>query len=337
MKHIVLTGGFGYIGSHTAVRLLELNYIVHIMDNLQNSNEMVFQNILKIVPDKKNNLLFHFVDLLDYSSLSQEFETIQHVDAVIHFAGSKAVKESVDEPLMYYENNLISTIHLLKIMKQHNSTTLIFSSSATVYGNAPLPLTENSPTGQGIESPYGKSKFMIEEMLKDEFNTEYPWKIGILRYFNPVGAHPSGIIGEDPKGIPNNLMPYVAKVCTGEYPYFTVFGNDYDTKDGSCIRDYIHITDLVDGHISTLHFLFQQERILEIFNLGTGNGVSVFEMIQHMENVIGKKIIVKIGERRSGDLPVVVSDPTKANTILKWFTKKTPLEMCQDLWKFHQT
>ena len=334
MKHIILTGGLGYIGSNTAVKLLEMNYIVHIMDNLQNANMSVFQDILDILPHKKSNLFFHFVDLRDYETLFQEFEKIEFVDAVIHFAGLKAVKESVENPLLYYENNLISTIHLLKVMKIFNSSTLIFSSSATVYGNAQLPLTETSQTGIGVKSPYGKSKFMMEEILKDEFNTNFPWKIGILRYFKPVGA--SGMIGENPKDISNNLMSYVAKVCKGEYPFVTVFGNDHDTKDGTCVRDYIHITDLVKGYLATLDFLLKQSKTLEIFNLGTGKGLSVLEMIEHMKDVSGKDVKIKIEKRRDGDLPIIVTSPAKANRVLNWFSENTHKDMCRDLWNLYE-
>jgi UDP-glucose 4-epimerase len=335
MKTILLTGGLGFIGSHTAVELLKENYIVHILDNLSNSFLEVLENIKSIVPSKQKNIHFHYVDLCDQDNLSKVFESIEFVDAVIHFAGLKAVKESVDNPILYYSNNLISTINLLKIMKQYHCQTLLFSSSATVYGASQPPLTEKSETGKGITNPYGRTKYFIEEMLRDEKNSDPNWKIIFLRYFNPTGAHPSGILGENSSGIPNNLMPYVVKVANGELSNVQVFGNDYETKDGSGVRDYIHVVDLAKGHTSALNFCWEKKSpFLEIFNLGDGVGTSVLEMIETMKKVSGQPLPYEITDRRDGDLPIVYCDPKKARESLDWKTERNVVDMCKDLWNY---
>ena len=334
-KNILLTGGCGFIGSHTCVSLLQEGYKVHIVDNLYNSHKNIIDKIQLIVNEEQfQNLTFHYCDLCDYNKFEKVFKTIPKVDTVIHFAGLKSVKESVSLPLFYYYNNLLSTINLLQVMKKYNCFSLIFSSSATVYGNAEPPLSENTVTGYGITNPYGKTKYMIEEILKDEYKSHSNWKMVFLRYFNPVGAHPSGIIGEDPNGIPNNLMPYVMKVAGKELDKITIFGDDYDTKDGSAVRDYIHVMDLVEGHLAALKFIMNKNKTLEIFNLGSGVGTTVKEMIKMMKKVSGQEIPSEIGPRRQGDLAIVFCEPSKANSMLNWKTKLSVEDMCRDLWNY---
>lgn len=335
MKNIVLTGGCGFIGSHTCILLLEQNYNVHVIDNLYNSHKNVIENIKKIVPHKIKQLHFHYISLLDYKDLNRVFLDIGSVDAVIHFAGLKAVKESIALPILYYDTNLVSTLNLLKVMKNCSCYTLIFSSSATVYGKMRSPLFEKTSTGVGITNPYGKTKYFIEEILKDEFKSCPHWKMVLLRYFNPVGAHPSGLIGENPNGVPNNLMPYVMKVAGGEFSKVFIYGNDFNTLDGTGVRDYIHVMDLAEGHLKALQFLQNKKTILEVFNLGSGIGTSVLEMIEIMKNVSGKEIPYEFVPRRKGDLDIVYCNPSRANQILKWKTKKSVEDMCIDLWNFY--
>lgn len=336
-KNILLTGGCGFIGSHACISLLQKGYIVHVVDNLYNSHKNILDKIQNIVSEEQfQNLTFHYCDLCDYNDLEKVFKTISKVDTVIHFAGLKSVKESVSLPLLYYHNNLLSTINLLQVMKKYNCFSLIFSSSATVYGNSEPPLSENSLTGHGITNPYGKTKHMIEEILKDEYKSHSNWKMVFLRYFNPVGAHPSGLIGESPNGIPNNLMPHVMKVVGKELQKITIFGDDYDTKDGSAVRDYIHVMDLVEGHLAALRFIMNKHKILEIFNLGSGVGTTVKEMIKMMKKVSGQEIPTEVGPRREGDLAIVFCDPSKANSILKWKTKLSVQDMCRHLWNYFQ-
>lgn len=334
-KNILLTGGCGFIGSHACVSLLQEGYKVHIVDNLYNSNKNIIDKIQLIVNEEQfQNLTFHYCDLCNYNDLEKVFKTISQVDSVIHFAGLKSVKESVSLPLLYYYNNLVSTINLLQVMKKYNCFSLIFSSSATVYGNSEPPLSEKTLTGYGITNPYGKTKYMIEEILKDEYKSHSDWKIVLLRYFNPVGAHPSGIIGEDSTDIPNNLMPFVMKVAGKQLDKITIFGDDYDTKDGSAVRDYIHVMDLVEGHLAALKFIMNKKKILEIFNLGSGIGTTVKEMIKMMESVSGHEIPIEIGPRRAGDLAIVFCETSKAKAMLKWKTKLSIHDMCYDLWNF---
>jgi UDP-glucose 4-epimerase len=334
-KNILLTGGCGFIGSHACVSLLQEGYKVHIVDNLYNSHKNIIDKIEVIVNEEQfQNLTFHYCDLCDYNELETVFKTIPKVDTVIHFAGLKSVKESVSVPLLYYYNNLLSTINLLQVMKKYNCFSLIFSSSATVYGNAEPPLSENTVTGYGITNPYGKTKYMIEEILKDEYKSHSNWKMVFLRYFNPVGAHPSGIIGEYPNSIPNNLMPYVMKVAGKELDKITIFGDDYDTKDGSAVRDYIHVMDLVEGHLVALRFIMNKNKTLEIFNLGSGVGTTVKEMIKMMKKVSGQEVPSEIGPRRQGDLAIVFCEPSKAKSMLNWKTKLSVEDMCRDLWNY---
>ena len=334
MKQIVITGGCGFIGSHISILLLEKGYFVHIVDNLYNSHKNIIDKIKKIVPNKADFLNFHYIDLCSFKDLLDTFTKIGSVDAVIHCAGLKSVKESISLPLLYYHTNLLSTLNLLNVMKEKNCKTLLFSSSATVYGKSKPPLSEMTNTGIGLTNPYGRTKFIVEEILKDEFSSCQGWKMVILRYFNPVGAHPSGLIGENPNGIPNNLMPFVMKVAGKELEKLTIYGNNYETNDGTAIRDYIHIMDLAEGHCSALEYIDKKNDQIEIFNLGSGIGTSVMEMIDTMKEVSGSHIEFEYGPRRPGDLPIVYCNPSKANRVLKWKTKKTITNMCKDLWNF---
>ena len=322
---ILLTGGTGYIGSHTAVELLNDGHEVVIVDNLSNSKPDVVDRIEKITGKRP---IFIEADLLNESQLDKIFEE-NHFDAVIHFAGLKAVGESVKNPLEYYHNNIVSSVNLLKAMKKYKIKSIIFSSSATVYGEpGVVQYTEDLPTGQNISNPYGKTKYMIEEILKDAQAADPDMNVTLLRYFNPIGAHDSGLIGENPNGIPNNLLPYVAKVATGELPKVDVFGGDYDTPDGTCIRDYIHVVDLAKGHLVALEKL----NGLSIYNLGSGKGSSVLEVMAAFSKASGKDIPYEIVGRRAGDLPECFADPTKANRELGWKAERTLDEACSDTW-----
>lgn len=325
---ILVTGGVGYIGSHTTVELLENGYDVIIIDNLSNSSKETISRIKQIT---NKSVTAYFFDLEDQKKLNDVF--LKHnIEAVIHFAGYKAVGESVELPLKYYKNNLLSTIMLCELMERHEVYRLIFSSSATVYG-APekLPITEDSPLD--AQNPYGKTKQMSEEILMDLAHSNYQWKIALLRYFNPVGAHPSGLIGENPKGEPNNLMPYITKVATGELDELKVFGGDYPTKDGTGIRDYIHVMDLAEGHVKALKKIDQIDK-LDTFNLGTGRGYSVLDVIKAFENVTGEKISYKIVDRRPGDLATCFANPEKATKHLDWSAKYNIDDMCRDAWRW---
>lgn len=267
--------------------------------------------------------------------MNKLFEENGPFDAVIHFAAFKSVGESVAQPLKYYENNISGTLNLLEIMKNHNCKNIVFSSSATVYGSSKPPLVETSPVGAGITNPYGMTKFMMEQILTDLQFAEKDWGVVLLRYFNPVGAHPSGKIGESPNGIPNNLMPFVQQVAIGKRPHVNVFGNDYDTPDGTGVRDYIHVMDLADGHVSALNWLFEHGgKVREVFNLGTGNGSSVLEIIKGMEKACGHEIKYVIAPRRAGDLATVYCDPAKAKNVLHWEAKYGMEEMCRDSWNW---
>jgi UDP-glucose 4-epimerase len=323
---ILVTGGTGYIGSHTVVLLLEHGYQVVIVDNFSNSTVEVIERIKQITNKTFN---FYYADLR-HKNLERCFQNHPDIQYVIHFAGLKAVKQSVDDPLLYYDNNVNGTLNLLRIMKKHNVKNLIFSSSATVYDpDNKMPVNENSKVGP--INPYGRTKLMIEQMCKDISHSDKSWNFVMLRYFNPVGAHPSGLLGENPKGTPNNLMPYILGVMTEKRPYLSIFGNDYDTPDGTGIRDYVHILDLAKGHLAALNLKNPQ---YEIFNLGTGNGYSVLEVVSTMENVSGIKIPFKFVERRTGDAPTVYANITKANKILNWSAKLTLENMCHDAWKW---
>ena len=309
---ILLTGGTGYIGSHTAVELLELGYDIEILDNLFNSKITVLDDIEKITGVRP---IFHEVDLLDMSAMEKVFEKGDD-ELVVHFAGLKAVGESVEKPLKYFENNVGGTINLLKCMKRNGVNKIVFSSSATVYGDQGVAeFTEDMQTGVGITNPYGETKHMIEEMLKDIAESDKEFEATILRYFNPVGAHPSGLIGENPNDIPNNLMPIIMKVFTGDIKELNVYGDDYDTVDGTGVRDYIHVVDLAKGHVAAIK---KMKPGVSIYNLGTGKGTSVLEMIDAFEKASGEKLPYKIVERRLGDLAEMYANPDKAARELKW-------------------
>ncbi len=324
---VLLTGGTGYIGSHTAVSLITGGHEVVIVDSLVNSKETVLDKIERITNVRPK---FYKIDLLDADGLSKVFSE-NEFDAVMHFAGLKAVAESVEEPLRYYENNVTGTINLLKAMADANVKKIIFSSSATVYGEPEtVPILEDARTGQGITNPYGQTKYVIEQILKDICRVNADFSATILRYFNPVGAHESGLLGEDPNGRPNNLMPIVMKVAKGEYPELSVYGNDYDTTDGTCIRDYIHVVDLAEGHVAALNKMGG----LQIYNLGTGKGTSVLEMVAAFEKASGKKLPYKIAPRRAGDLPELCADPEKAEAELGWKAKRTIDDAMRDTIKF---
>ena len=329
MKTILVTGGAGYIGSHTVLQLLEQNFDVVVLDNLCNSSPESLRRVESIT-DKK--VTFIQGDIRDDIVLNRVF-TSYRIDAVIHFAGLKAVGESVEQPLKYYENNVFGTLQLCKVMQQHQVTNIVFSSSATVYGDpAALPLREDMPTGQPT-NPYGQSKLMVEHVLNDLYASNYQWNIVLLRYFNPAGAHPSGLIGEDPNGIPNNLMPFITQVATGKRACLNVFGDDYDTHDGTGVRDYIHVEDLAAGHLKALTKIFDSAGLC-LFNLGTGKGYSVLDMVNAFQDESGKRIPYNIVPRRSGDVAACFADPSKAEKELHWQAKKGLLDMCRDSWRW---
>lgn len=323
---ILVTGGAGYIGSHTCVELLNENYEVVVLDNLSNSSRESLSRVEKITGKK---LAFHKADLLEKSNIQQVFKE-HKIDGVIHFAGLKAVGESVALPLKYYHNNITGTLHLVSVMDEFNVKNLVFSSSATVYGDpATLPITENFPLSAA--NPYGRTKLMIEEILQDLHLADNRWNIALLRYFNPVGAHESGEIGEDPLGLPNNLMPYIARVAVGILPRLRVFGGDYDTPDGTGVRDYIHVKDLALGHIRTLPKLAANPGVV-IYNLGTGNGFSVLDMVKGFEQASGRQVPYEIIDRRPGDIAACFADPSKAKQELGWKAVKSLEDMCRDAW-----
>ena len=329
---ILVTGGAGYIGSHTCVELLNNNYELVILDNFSNSNKDVLENIKKIT---NKDFVFYEGDMIDNSLLQTIFEE-NKIDAVIDFAAFKAVGESVAKPVAYYKNNVSTILNLLTIMQEHNVKKLVFSSNATVYGNPEsVPITEDFPTGN-TTNPYGTSKLMVEQILKDLYNSDNSWDIAILRYFNPVGAHETGLIGEAPVGKPNNLMPFITKVAKGELPKLMVFGDDYNTIDGTGVRDYIHVVDLAIGHIKALEKLNKDNKGLFIYNLGTGTGYSVLQLIKTFEKVNNIKINYEITKRRPGDIDSCYSDPTKSKNELNFYTKKTLDDMCKDSWNFEK-
>lgn len=327
---ILVTGGAGYIGSHTAVELLNEGREVVIIDNFSNSKPEVLDKIKEIT---KKDFKFYEVDYLNRKELERVFEE-NNIDAVMNFAGYKAVGESVKKPLEYYENNISGTVVLLETMRKYNVKKFIFSSSATVYGEPEtIPITEACKTG-GTTNPYGTTKLFIEQILQDLYKSDNTWDIAILRYFNPVGAHESGLIGEEPQGIPNNLMPYVVRVASGQLEQLSVFGNDYDTHDGTGVRDYIHVVDLAKGHLKALEKLEKENTGIYIYNLGTGTGYSVLDMVKAFEEATGKKVKYKIVERRPGDIATCYSNPDKAKRELGWEATKTLKDMCQDSWKY---
>ena len=327
---ILVTGGAGYIGSHTVVELLNEGREVVIVDDFSNSKPEVLEKIKEIT---QKDFKFYEINYLDREALEKVFEE-NEIDAVMNFAGYKAVGESVQKPLEYYENNISGAIVLLQTMRKYNVKKFIFSSSATVYGNPEIiPITEECKTG-GTTNPYGTTKLYIEQILQDLYKSDNTWDIAILRYFNPVGAHESGLIGEEPQGIPNNLMPYVVRVASGQLEQLSVFGNDYDTPDGTGVRDYIHVVDLAQGHIKALEKLENENTGIYIYNLGTGTGYSVLDMVKAFEEATGKNVKYKIAPRRDGDIAICYSNPEKAKKELGWETRKTLKDMCQDSWRY---
>jgi UDP-glucose 4-epimerase len=329
--NILLTGGAGYIGSHTAVVLSHAGHDVVLLDNFCNSRKSVLERLQKILG---KTLPCVEGDICNTALVTRALQDYK-IDAVIHFAGLKAVGESTEKPIEYYANNVQGTISLLEAMKSTNVRTLVFSSSATVYGDPQyLPINENHPTT--ATNPYGRSKLHIEEMLKDVANSDAEWKIICLRYFNPVGAHVSGLIGEDPAGIPNNLMPYIALVALGKLPHLNVYGNDYGTPDGTGVRDYIHVLDLAEGHLAALSFL-EWKLGLHVFNLGRGKGSSVLEMVKAFEDVSGKSIPLKVEARRDGDVATCYANVDRARYYLGWSATRTLQEMCASAWNFQKS
>lgn len=328
--HILVTGGAGYIGSHTCVELLESGHEVSVVDNLCNASGKSLQCVQELTGKK---IHFFEVDLLDRQGLEKVFRsTHSPIDAVIHFAGLKAVGESVAQPLRYYHNNLTGTLILCEVMAEFGVKNIIFSSSATVYGDpATVPITEDFPLS--CTNPYGHSKLMIEQILQDVHVADQDWNIVLLRYFNPIGAHVSGRIGEDPRGIPNNLMPYIAQVAIGKLEKLSVFGDDYKTKDGTGVRDYIHVVDLALGHVKALD-VFNKKSGVAIYNLGTGRGYSVLEMVAAFSRASGRDIAYTVVGRRPGDIPVCYADPSKALRELGWRAERGLKEMCEDSWRF---
>ena len=326
--NILVTGGAGYIGTHTIIELIAAGHSVIVVDNLSNSNREALSRVENITGQ---TIPFYEQDLRDKLALDKVFAE-NSIDAVIHFAGLKAVGESVEKPLLYYQNNIDSTLILLEVMAAHDVKNVVFSSSATVYGTPDqLPLTENSQVGVGLTNPYGKTKYMIEEILRDVAASDPDWSITALRYFNPIGAHASGQIGEDPQGIPNNLMPYVAQVAVGKRDQLSVFGNDYDTVDGTGVRDYIHVVDLAHGHVAAADKLAPG---FNVYNLGTGIGTSVLQLVHAFESASGQSIPLQISPRRTGDIAACYADVSKAKSELGWASELTIEDACRDSWKW---
>lgn len=328
--NVLVTGGAGYIGSHTAVLLLEEGHNIVVLDNLCNSSLEALNRVKKITG---KDFKFYETDLLDYEATNKVFEE-NKIDAVIHFAGLKAVGESVSIPLKYYNNNITGTLNLLDIMAKHNVKRLVFSSSATVYGDPhTVPIKEDFPLF--CTNPYGRTKLMIEEIMRDLYVSDKEWNIAILRYFNPIGAHESGLIGEDPNGIPNNLVPYISQVAVGKLECLSVYGNDYDTPDGTGVRDYIHVVDLANGHIKALDKISNSVGVVT-YNLGTGKGYSVLDIVKAFSKACGKDIKYKIVDRRPGDIGACYADPEKAEKELGFKAEKTLEDMCKDTWKWQE-
>lgn len=328
---ILVSGGAGYIGSHTALTLLEKGYDVVVFDNLSNSCEESIKRVEKLTGKKAK---FYEADMLDYDALDRIFNENPDIEAVIHFAGLKAVGESVAKPIDYYSNNIGGTLTLLKAMTAYGVKNIIFSSSATVYGTPEkLPITEDCPKGV-CTNPYGWSKSMIEQILTDVYTSDNEWNVILLRYFNPIGAHPSGLIGEDPQGIPNNLVPYIAQVAVGRREHLNVYGNDYNTHDGTGVRDYIHVMDLALGHVKALDKVQEMSGGVKIYNLGTGTGYSVLDVLHAYEKACGKTLPYVIAPRRPGDTDASYSDPTLAKVELDWVAENGIDEMCRDSWNW---
>ena len=326
---ILVTGGTGFIGSHTCVELLNSGYEVVIADNLYNSKELVVDRIETITGKRP---AFYNLDICDREALNELFDK-ENIDAAIHFAGYKAVGESTQKPIEYYHNNIESTLTLCDVMRKHGVKKIVFSSSATVYGDpAFVPITEECPLGE-TTNPYGATKSMQERILTDIWRSDNEWQVMLLRYFNPIGAHASGLIGEDPKGIPNNLLPYGAQVASGKRECIHVFGNDYDTPDGTGIRDYIHVVDLAKGHVKAIEGMETLPGV-QIFNLGTGNGYSVLDIIKAFSAACGRDLPYVIDPRRPGDVAQCYSDPTKAKEVLGWVAEKNIEDMCRDAWNW---
>ncbi|HBG20246.1 MAG TPA: UDP-glucose 4-epimerase GalE [Desulfobulbaceae bacterium] len=330
--HILVTGGAGYIGSHTCLELLEAGYRVTVVDNLSNASRESLNRVEQLTGKKVD---FFEVDLLDRDRLDGVFAAVtEKIEAVIHFAGKKAVGESVAKPLLYYKNNLTGTINLCEVMAAHGIKDIIFSSSATVYGEpAKVPIMEDFPLS--CTNPYGRTKLMVEEILRDVHHADTDWNVCLLRYFNPVGAHKSGRIGEDPDGIPNNLVPYIAQVAVGKLEKLSVFGNDYPTADGTGVRDYIHVVDLARGHVKAIDRLRQRPGVV-VYNLGTGKGYSVLEMVRAFAEASSREIPYQIADRRPGDIAACYADPAKALVELGWQAQLGLREMCEDTWRWQK-
>lgn len=327
---ILLTGGTGYIGSHIAVELAEAGYDIIIGDNFSNSKREVVDRLKKLI---KKDFKFYEIDFTDYNAVDELFAK-EEIDAIVHLAGLKAVGESCTMPTEYYRNNIDSTLAILKAMKKYDVNNMVFSSSATVYGiPKQVPLKETMPTS--CTSPYGWTKYMIEQILKDCANANPRLSIVLLRYFNPIGAHESGLIGEDPNGIPNNLMPYITQVATGKLPVLSIFGDDYPTKDGTGVRDYVHVVDVAKGHVKAIEYSFKN-RGTEVFNLGTGKGYSVLDIVNAFEEANHVSVPHVIAERRPGDIAECYADVSKAEKILKWHAEKDLMQMCKDSWNWQQ-
>ncbi len=328
---ILVTGGAGYIGSHTCVELLNAGYEVVVVDNLSNSSQESLRRVEEITGKK---LTFYEVDILDRSRLERVFGA-QQIDSVIHFAGLKAVGESVSKPWEYYYNNISGTLVLCDVMRNHGVKKLVFSSSATVYGNPEtVPIKEDFPLS--VTNPYGRTKLMIEDILRDMSFADPEWNVVLLRYFNPIGAHESGRIGENPKGIPNNLMPYITQVAIGKLPFLRVFGNDYDTPDGTGVRDYIHVTDLAVGHVKAIEKMDKENGGVFTYNLGTGTGYSVLDIVHAFGKAAEMEIPYEIQPRRPGDVPTCYADPSKAGEELGWKAQRDLDKMCEDSWRWQK-
>lgn len=330
---VLVTGGAGYIGSHTVVELLNAKEEVIIVDNFSNSKKETL-NAMKEITGK--DFKFYEINYLDRNALETVFEENPEIDSVLNFAGFKAVGESVQKPIEYYTNNISGALVLLDTMRKYNVKKFVFSSSATVYGEPErIPLTEDCKIG-GTTNPYGTTKLYIEQILRDLYHSDPTWDIAILRYFNPIGAHESGLIGEEPQGIPNNLMPYIVRVAAGILKELSIFGNDYPTPDGTGVRDYIHVVDLAKGHLKALEKLNKEKQGLFTYNLGTGIGYSVLDMVKAFEKATGQKVAYKIAPRRPGDIATCYSNPQKAEKELNWKAQKSLEDMCQDSWRFIQ-